>query len=78
MKVFYIAGETIFRSHRELILYIQENGGIVSYDMDTSVDYIVAGKNSEKDVEKAKGFGIRVVREQELPEFFGLKAREIW
>lgn len=81
---FYIAGETRERSAEELRRYILDHGGVVMTELNSKVDYVVAGSGLESIVfeegsrkktffEKVKELGLKVIREEELPRFFGIE-----
>jgi hypothetical protein len=73
--IFYIAGETKLFSVSNLKKYITDHGGVVSNELNDKVEYIVTGSGLDKkffeDTVKAKG--LKVLREDELPRFFGLE-----
>ena len=73
--VFFIAGETQIRSAADLKKYITEHGGVVANELNDTVEYVVTGSGLDKkffeDTVKAKG--LKVIREDELPRFFGLE-----
>lgn len=71
-STFYIAGDTKDRSVPQLQHYIQDNGGVVATEMNDKVDYVVAGAGLDKAFyDKIKKLGLKVIREDELPKFFG-------
>jgi hypothetical protein len=71
---FFIAGETKDRSVDQLRRFIGEHGGMAARVMDSSVDYVVAGQGLNKEFyDKVKKLGLRIIRENELPKFFGLE-----
>jgi NAD-dependent DNA ligase len=71
-STFFIAGETRDRSVPQLQHYIESNGGVISTEMTEKVDYVVAGAGLDKAFyDKIKKLGLKIVREDELPKFFG-------
>ncbi len=71
-SVFYIAGETKDRSVPQLTHYIEANGGVVLSELTDKVDYVVAGAGLDKAFfDKVKKLGLKLLREDELPKFFG-------
>ena len=71
-STFFIAGETKDRSVPQLQHYIESNGGVVSPEMTDKVDYVVAGAGLDKAFyDKIKKLGLKIIREDELPKFFG-------
>ena len=73
-STFFIAGKTRNRSPELLAKYIQDNGGLVSSDIEAKVDYVVVGESPDDAfVEKIKKLGLKIVREDELPTLLGIK-----
>ena len=71
-SVFYIAGDTKDRSVPQLKHYIEDNGGVVAPELTDKIDYVVAGAGLDKAFyEKVKKLGLKLLREDELPKFFG-------
>lgn len=72
--VFYVAGETKDRSADELRRYITEHGGIAAEKLDAKVDYVVMGSGlDQKFFDEVRKLGLKVIREDELPRYFGLE-----
>ena len=73
--VFFISGETQLRSAADLKKYITEHGGVVANELNDTVEYVVAGTGLDKKFfeETVKAKGLKVIREDELPRFFGLE-----
>ena len=73
--IFFIAGETQIRSAADLKKYITEHGGVVANELNDTVEYVVAGTGLDKKFfeETVKAKGLKVIREDELPRFFGLE-----
>ena len=70
---FYVAGETKDRSATQLQRYIEDHGGVIAPDLDANVDYVVVGSGLDAAFyEKIKKLGLRIIREDELPRFFGV------
>ncbi|HLX64878.1 MAG TPA: BRCT domain-containing protein [Planctomycetota bacterium] len=73
-SVFFIAGKTRNRTPELLAHYIQDHGGVVATDINGKVDYVVVGEAPEDTfIENIKKRGLKIIREDELPEFFGEK-----
>jgi len=69
---FYIVGETKERSTEQLKRYIQDHGGVMGQELDANIDYVVVGSGvAPEQLEKIKRQGLRIIREDELPRFFG-------
>jgi hypothetical protein len=72
--VFYVAGETKDRSADELRRYIGEHGGIAADKLDAKVDFVVMGSGlDQKFFDEVRKLGLKVIREDELPRYFGLE-----
>jgi hypothetical protein len=71
---FYIAGETRDRSVPHLQQWIRDHGGIIATDINTTtIDYVVTGAGLKEDFYKLiKEKGLKIIREDELPKFFGV------
>ncbi len=70
---FYIAGKMKSRSPELLAQYIQDHDGIVAPDMESKVDYVVVGESpDEAFIEKVKKLGLKILREEEVPEVLGV------
>ena len=71
-STFFIAGETRDRSVPHLQHYIADHGGLVATELTDKVDYVVAGGGLDKAFyENLKKLGVKIIREDELPDFFG-------
>ncbi|MFH0939262.1 MAG: hypothetical protein V1899_08275 [Planctomycetota bacterium] len=72
--VFYVAGETMQRSAEELKKWIVAHQGVIAITLDAKVDYVVMGSGLDKAFfDKIKGLGLKLIREDELPRFFGVE-----
>ncbi|MEI6234756.1 MAG: BRCT domain-containing protein [Planctomycetota bacterium] len=70
---FFIAGKTKYRSPELLAKYIRDHDGLVASDIEAKVDYVVVGESpDEAFVEKIKKLGLKIVREDELPDLLGV------
>ncbi len=73
-STFFLAGKMKGRSPELLAQYIKDHGGLVSTDIEAKVDYVVVGESPEDAfVEKIKKLGLKIVREDEIPELLGEK-----
>jgi hypothetical protein len=73
-RVFLLAGKTKDRTPEALGHYIEDHGGVVAKDIDDKVDYVVVGVDPEKEfIDMIKKRGLKIIREEEIPEFFGEK-----
>jgi NAD-dependent DNA ligase len=73
-STFFVAGETRQRSVTETQAFIKANGGVTKGELDASVDYVVVGMGVDAAyLERIKKIGCKVIREDELPRFFGLE-----
>jgi hypothetical protein len=73
-NTFFVAGETKDRSVDQVKRFIADHGGVASNNLDSTVDYVVVGKGLDKEFfDKIKRLGLRIIREDELPKFFGLE-----
>ena len=71
-STFYVAGETRDRSVPHVQNYIRDHGGVVAIELTEKVDYVVAGAGLDKPFyDKLKKLGVKIIREDELPAFFG-------
>lgn len=70
---FVFAGDTIRRSLREIKYFIQENGGVLQDELELDTNFLVAGTGREADrmVKLARELGVKILREDELYDFFG-------
>ncbi len=74
ISTYFIAGKTKYRSPELLAQYIKDNGGLVAKNIEDKVDYVVVGESPDDAfVEKIKKLGLKIVREEELPELLGIK-----
>ena len=70
---FFIAGKMKIRSPELLAKYIRDHDGIVAPDIESKVDYVVVGENPDDAfVEKVKKLGLKILREDEVPEILGV------
>lgn len=75
-STFYVAGETKERSIDQTRMYIRDHGGVPMTDLDEKVDYVVVGGGLDAAFyEKVKKLGLKIIREDELPHFFGLDVK---
>lgn len=73
-RSFLIAGKTKDRTPEALAHYIEDHGGVVAKDINDKVDYVVVGVDPEKEfIDNIKKKGLKIIREEEIPEFFGEK-----
>jgi len=73
-STFYVAGETKERSVDQTRYFIRDNGGVARTELDQDVDYVVVGSGLPPEFyEKIKKLGIKIIRENELNHFFGIK-----
>ena len=73
---FFVAGETKDRSVDQLQHYITDHGGVMAPSLDGNVDYVVVGGGLDQPFfDKIKKLGLRIIREDELPRFFGSEDR---
>jgi NAD-dependent DNA ligase len=71
---FYVAGETKERSIAQTRMYIQDKGGVIKNDLNDKVDYVVVGAGLKQEFyDEVKRLGIKILREDELPRYFGEK-----
>ena len=69
---FFVAGETKDRSAAQLQHYIADHGGVMAPELNANVDYVVVGSGLDQAFfDKIKKLGLRIIREDELPRFFG-------
>ncbi len=70
---FVFAGDTIRRSLREIKFFVEENGGVLQDELTLETNFLVAGTGPEADrmVKKARELGVKILREDELYDFFG-------
>ncbi|HHN46731.1 MAG TPA: hypothetical protein ENN09_04745 [Planctomycetes bacterium] len=70
---FAFTGEPVKRSRREIDLFIKEHGGILDPEITLQTDYLVVGTGEHvKDaLNKARRFGVKILQEPELYQFFG-------
>jgi hypothetical protein len=73
-SVFFVAGKTKGRTPELLGHYIETHGGVMASDINEKIDYVVVGEAPEDAfIENIKKRGLKIIREDELPEFFGDK-----
>ena len=77
VKTFVFGGETIFKSKREIKLFIEEHGGKLEDKLTVDTDYLIAGTGEEAEslLKRARDIGIKVMKEEELYRFFGEEAK---
>ena len=70
---FTFAGDTIRRSLREIRYFIEENGGVLQTELTLDTNFLVVGTGPKADmmVKKARELGVKILREDELYDFFG-------
>jgi len=71
--IFVFGGETIFKSKREIKLFIEEHHGKLIDELAVDTDYLIAGTGPEADrlLKRARDIGVKVMKEEELYRFFG-------
>ncbi|HYF49743.1 MAG TPA: BRCT domain-containing protein [Planctomycetota bacterium] len=73
-SLFYVAGETKLRSAEHLRKWIKDHNGVVTEELDAKVDYVVVGSGLNAEFyDKIKKIGLKIIREDELPKFFGVE-----
>jgi hypothetical protein len=73
-STFFVAGETKERSVAQTRSYIKDHGGVPMQELDEKVDYVVVGAGLNQEFyDKVKRMGLKIIREDELPHFFGLE-----
>jgi len=73
-SVFYVAGETKLRSAEHLRKWIVDHNGVVGDELDAKIDYVVVGSGLDAAFyDKVKKLGLKIIREDELPKFFGVE-----
>lgn len=73
-STFFVAGETQERSVAQTLLYIKDHGGVPAQELGAGVDYVVVGAGLDQAFfDKVKKLGLKIIREDELPRFFGLE-----
>ncbi|MCY3020006.1 MAG: hypothetical protein NTW87_13385 [Planctomycetota bacterium] len=72
-STFYVAGDTKERSVAQTRAWIRDHGGVPVEELVASVDYVVVGAGLDQAFyDKIKKMGLKILREDELPRFFGL------
>jgi len=72
-STFFVAGETKERSVAQTLAWIKDHGGVPAKELTGEVDFVVVGGGLDQAFfDKIKKLGLKIIREDELPRFFGL------